>query len=100
MKKAGAPTVSEFRASKRSNPTGGVSGVHFPLVAKSQPNGKWEAMAKLPNGKRPSKGFSVARLGNGETSRLAVEAGKKQLREMVNDWPHLYNHTARRLSSQ
>jgi hypothetical protein len=90
-------TVRQFHEQKRSNNRSGVPGVHF-LRTIRQPNGIWQAMLKLPNGKRTSKTFSVRKFGHKEAFRRAVAARARML-EMVEDRPYLYSATAKKFAA-
>lgn len=54
----------------------------------------WQAKLKLPNGKKPTKSFSVQKFGDREAFRLAVTARRKML-DLVDDRPYLYNRMAK-----
>jgi hypothetical protein len=89
-------TLREFHQQKRSNNTSGVPGVHF-LKTVRQPEGVWQALLKLPDGKRTSKTFSVHKFGGKEAFRRAAAARKRML-DMVEDRPYLSHTTAKRLA--
>ena len=63
-------TVREFHAQKRSNNTTGTPGLYF-VKDERQPIGAWQALIKLPDGRRISKSFSVLKYGKREAFALA-----------------------------
>jgi hypothetical protein len=89
-------TRREFHEQQRSNNRSGVPGVHF-LKTVRQPGGVWQAILKLPNGKRTSKTFSVHKFGSNEAFSRAVGA-RKQMLDMLDDRPYLNHTTAKRLA--
>jgi hypothetical protein len=88
----------EFHQQKRSNNTSGVPGVHFVKSAR-QPQGSWQAKITLPDGRKPTKGFSVRRFGNQEAFKLAV-AARRQMLKLVADKPFLHSETARKFEAR
>lgn len=94
--KVAAMTVREFHEQRRSNNRSGVPGVHF-LRTVRQPTGIWQAMLKLPNGRRISKTFSVGKYGRREAFRRAV-AARSQMLEKVQHRLYLTHATAKRLA--
>jgi hypothetical protein len=89
-------TLRQFHEQKRSNNRSGVPGVHF-LKTAAQPTGIWQALLKLPNGRRISKTFSIRKFGDDVAFRLAV-AARATLLEVVQDRPYLNNRIAKRLA--
>jgi len=69
-------TLREFHEQKRSNNSSGVPGVHF-LKTSRQPDGVWQALLKLPNGKRASKTFSVRKFGRREAVLRSALAARQ-----------------------
>jgi hypothetical protein len=65
-----------------------VAGVHF-LRAGAQPQGFWQAKLKLGDGTQKTKNFSVAKHGEHEAYKLAVEARRQMLKSIAD---RLYLH--------
>lgn len=78
------------------NNTSGVPGVHF-LKSLRQPRGYWQARIRLSNGRKVHRSFSVLRFGEREAFRRAI-AARKELLVLVDDWPFLYNATAKKFA--
>ena len=87
-------TYREFHEQTRSNNTSGVPGVHF-LRTVRQPQGVWQAKIKLPDGRKPTKAFSVQKFGRREAFKRAVAARNEMLR-MLQDRPYIKHPTAKR----
>jgi hypothetical protein len=100
QKIAATKTLSyrEFHQKKRSNNTSGVPGVHFVKSAR-QPLGSWQAKLKLPDGRMPTKGFSVRKFGDRGAFERAV-AARWQMLELVSDKPFLHSGTARQFEAR
>lgn len=91
-------TYREFHEQVRSNNRSGVAGVHF-LKTERQRGGFWQAMLKLPRGKRISKTFSVRRFGYRGAFERAVAARAKML-DLVDDRPYLYHPSAKKVAAK
>jgi hypothetical protein len=96
LKKVPVLTVRQFHARKRSNNTSSATGVHLVRSA-LQPDGAWQAMIKLPDGRRPSKSFSIRKYGNAKAFALAKKARKAML-ELIDAGPYLKHPTAKTMA--
>lgn len=91
-------SLREFNATRRSNNTSGVAGVHF-LKNRRQPLGYWQARVKLPNGRKVHRSFSVRRFGERQAFRLAV-AARTELLMRVPHRPYLHHRSARQVAAK
>ena len=91
-------TYREFHAQRRSNNTSGVAGVHF-VKSVRQPSGVWQALIKLPNGKRISKSFSILKFGRNEAFKRAT-AARTDMLMLVDERPYLHDATAKRFAAK
>lgn len=89
-------TVREFHAQRRSNNTSGVPGVTF-IKSRSQPLGAWQALIKLPNGRRLSKSFSILKYGRKQAFKLAT-AARAHMLTLIDEQPYLKDKTAKQAS--
>lgn len=76
-------TLREMCAVVRRNNKTGVPGVHR-LLNRGRP--KWMAVLNLPDGRHPSRSFSIAKYGEEEAYRLAVAARAELLQQVEGYW--------------
>ena len=89
-------TIREFHGQRRSNNTSGVAGVCF-IRSRAQPLGVWQALIKLPNGRRISKSFSILKHGREQAFRLA-NAARANMLTLIDEQPYLKDATAKSLA--
>jgi len=91
-------THREFHAQRLSSNTSGVPGV---VLVKSprQPHGAWQALIRLPSGRRISKSFSILKFGRREAFKRA-NAARARMLELIDEQPYLYNETAKRFAAR
>ena len=87
LKKTPVLTIRQFHTQRRSNNTSGVPGVTF-VKSVRQPKGVWQALIKLPDGRRPTKSFSVLKYGAARAFTLAKMA-RKLMVEMIDPKPYV-----------
>ncbi|MFN3985916.1 MAG: AP2/ERF family transcription factor [Rhodocyclaceae bacterium] len=66
----------EYCATLRSNNTSGVTGVHR---VRDRTGEHWKACVHVPDGRRKTRQFSIAKYGEDGARRLAIEARRKLL---------------------
>jgi hypothetical protein len=64
-----------------------------------QPQGSWQAKIKLPDGRKPTKGFSVRRFGDRGAFERAV-AARRQMLKLIADKPFLHSEAARKFEAR
>jgi len=91
-------TIREFHAQRRANNTSGAVGVVL-IRSVAQPLGAWQALIKLPNGKRMSKSFSILKFGRERAFRLAEQARAHML-TLIDERPYLKDNTATQTAAE
>ena len=67
------------------------------IRSRAQPLGVWQALIKLPNGRRISKSFSILKYGREQAFRLA-NAARANMLTLIDEKPYLKDDTAKSLA--